>query len=185
MINLSLSTLYLLSLPLVLVVAAAGRLVFKKSFRSLFVWSLFLLYLLSVLKFTLLPMPLPSLLELLRPLAEGGPLRINFKPLWLGDRFVFLAKEQVLNIVMFVPFGFLFSFIVRARPGKVLLGSLIATVAIEVVQAILCLIIRYPYRVIDVNDVIYNFTGACIGLVLFKLGAFAGVKIANSIKAAL
>jgi glycopeptide antibiotics resistance protein len=184
MINMSLTTLYMFSLPLVLVVAVAGRLMFRWSRRSLIVGSLFTLYLLSVLKFTILPMPQPELVEDMRAVTSGGPLRVNFKPLWLAEHFIFLAEEQVLNILLFVPFGILFSFFVRARPGKVLLGGLVASIAIETLQLVLCLVIRYPYRVIDVNDVIYNFTGACFGFALFKIGTFAGRKLAGSMKAA-
>lgn len=177
MINMSLATLYMLSLPPVLITAAIARRVFRTSWRALWVRSLFVLYLLSVLKFTLLPMPMPSLAEDLRAIVPDAVLRVNYRPLWLGEHFVFLDIEQVLNILLFVPFGVLFGLLARGRTGITLLGGLIASAAIETLQLILCLVIGFPYRVIDVNDLIYNFAGACIGLGLLKIGSFAASKL--------
>lgn len=76
-----------------------------------------------------------------------------------------LADVQiVLNILLFVPFGFLLSHIRKLNGKQVVLHSFILSVIIEVIQPLL-----HYYRTSDITDVICNTFGGLIGYLLFKI----------------
>ncbi len=69
--------------------------------------------------------------------------------------------EFAANIVMFVPLGFLLTFVLRGERWMVLPIAFVTTVAIETGQAI-ALAARTP----SVLDIIANTAGACVGMLL-------------------
>ena len=76
------------------------------------------------------------------------------------------------NVALGGPFGFLYPFVFgssgwrqMARAG-VLFGS-----AIELTQLTISLLYGFAYRVIDVNDVLLNFTGVMLGYALLRATA--------------
>jgi glycopeptide antibiotics resistance protein len=181
MLDMSFKSLYLYSLPLFFVLLLMGKFLMKKSFEYIFFLSIFFFYMISVLKLTLLPIPLESLLANLR-LEQNALVLINYKPLWLSEHFSFLLREQLLNVLLLVPFGFLINYLFNDSTNKVIVIGLAFTLTIEFLQLVLCLFIRYPYRIIDINDIIYNFIGSCIGFVFFRLFSLVYVTYVEKYK---
>lgn len=80
-----------------------------------------------------------------------------------------IIRELALNTVLLVPFGFGLSFLVPFRAKAVVWLAPAVGVSIEAIQLVISLIIGYPYRVIDITDVIMNTLGFLIGYGLFRL----------------
>jgi glycopeptide antibiotics resistance protein len=76
------------------------------------------------------------------------------------------------NILLTIPFGFGLNFIRRLRPKDILWLSFAVGFGIESVQMLVTLILRYPYRVVDINDVWLNAVGVLIGYGLFRIFAW-------------
>lgn len=64
------------------------------------------------------------------------------------------------NIILFVPLGFFAYIIFKGNKIKTLLFCLATTLSVEIVQLML------PARLCDVDDLITNFAGSYIGLIL-------------------
>lgn len=78
----------------------------------------------------------------------------------IGSRLFF--KNVVGNLLMFVPFGFFTSYILRKIKLRwVFFITLIVSVTIELTQAQIG-------RVFDIDDVILNLLGGCIGYYIFS-----------------
>lgn len=73
----------------------------------------------------------------------------------------FRRLEYVANIVLFIPFGFILSFLFSRAAYLVFPAAFVTTVAIESIQA-LALFDRVP----TTTDVIANAAGACIGILI-------------------
>lgn len=99
--------------------------------------------------------------------------RSNFVPFFFGP---FATVESITyaikwNIVLTLPFGFCIGFITRIRWRDLLWLPLGVGVVIESSQLLVSLLIGIPYRVIDVNDVIFNAVGVILGYLIFRLFA--------------
>jgi glycopeptide antibiotics resistance protein len=119
---------------------------------------------------TLGPWPLPW--ANLTPLATIGQA-IRLGPDW--PQFWTLLG----NIAAFVPLGV---FVGLTRPERsswrrAFVLGLVATVAIEATQLGLSLLMGYPYRYADIDDVIANAAGALLGYGLFVVANGAGRSI--------
>ncbi len=64
------------------------------------------------------------------------------------------------NIVLFIPYGFLFSCCFQKHHKFTLLYGLVLSTLIEVLQL-------FSDRVTDINDIILNFSGILVGYLLF------------------
>lgn len=83
-----------------------------------------------------------------------------------------IAIKQILgNLIMFMPFGFLFAFFANKNQFlKCVIFALFFAVSIEFIQFILGVtFVGSQYRSIDVDDVILNTVGAILGYVIFKI----------------
>ncbi len=83
------------------------------------------------------------------------------------------------NVVLFVPLGFFLPLLNTRylRFTMTATGGLLVSVGIELVQlALLLMLIRR--RSVDVDDVILNVTGACLGYLVWR-GAYAIVRLRN------
>ncbi|MCM3697182.1 VanZ family protein [Microbacterium oleivorans] len=67
--------------------------------------------------------------------------------------------EFVANVALFVPFGVLLPLLLRRSLELVLPIAIVATVAIECMQALVL-----AQRVPSVLDIVANVTGACVGM---------------------
>ena len=101
--------------------------------------------------------------------------RINLVPFSEG-----LTQNGILNIIMTVPFGFLIPCIYKDISAKrMLLLSAFIGVIIESLQLGIALIAGFTFRIIDIDDVIFNFIGSIIGYGIYLLVGFC-VKLLHS-----
>lgn len=138
-------------------------------------FALFWLYLLFVASRTLFPIPI-STERLASPLDMQLFLwRVNLDPFFLDNipmtRAIFY--NFFFNTLLTVPVGLGLPYLLRSRWWHGLLLSPLVGVSIEAAQLFFILLIRYPYRVLDINDVLANTLGAWIGFVLY--GILAGI----------
>jgi len=89
----------------------------------------------------------------------------------------------VENIILTIPFGFGLNFIARVKTKNFILLAFALGAGIETVQLIVSLVLGYPYRTTDINDVIMNAAGVLLGYALFKV--FALLYLAATKKFAL
>ena len=96
--------------------------------------------------------------------------RINLIPFYYNSSgFLNEMLPGILqNILLTIPFGFGINFLTHIKSSHVFGLAVIIGVTLEFIQFILTLILQYPYRVIDINDVILNAIGVMIGYLLFR-----------------
>lgn len=81
------------------------------------------------------------------------------------------ARSIIANIVAFVPLGtFLGLFLERDRWTTVLAIAIAVGAVIEGAQFGLSLLMGFPYRVADVDDILLNVVGIALGYAAFRLG---------------
>jgi glycopeptide antibiotics resistance protein len=85
----------------------------------------------------------------------------------------------VYNILLTLPFGFGINFLTRMNVKKIISVSIFLGLGLEIAQLLLSLALRYPYRVVDINDAIINAFGVLLGYGLFKLFAWLYLLIAG------
>jgi glycopeptide antibiotics resistance protein len=73
------------------------------------------------------------------------------------------------NILLTIPFGFGINFIARVTPQIVFWLAITVGLIFEMLQLVISLIIRNPFRSVDINDVLLNATGVLLGNGIFKL----------------
>ena len=77
-------------------------------------------------------------------------------------------KQVILNIVMTVPFGFLYSNLKKnIGMSKVIVSTFLLSFTIEIIQLIMTVFLLH-YRSCDVTDLITNIIGGIIGFMLYK-----------------
>lgn len=146
-----------------------------KSGSYLFCFALFWMYLLLLVDLTLFPMPVITYnngLPWQQPTAQIIS-HVNFRPFNYGSRAahypLIIAYEIISNILLTVPFGFGIIFIAPPLAKKSPLWALAIGFIIEFSQLISVLICGMGYRVIDINNVIWNALGVLAGFGLFKV----------------
>lgn len=74
------------------------------------------------------------------------------------------------NIVMCIPYGVALPFLFSHK-NKILyvVDALLFPLAIELSQLIICIVSNSFYRTIDIDDIILNFSGILIGLLIYRL----------------
>lgn len=74
-----------------------------------------------------------------------------------------INMSSILNIIMFIPFGFLLPMVFAdyKQLNKVIILSIMTTVLIETMQF-------FTGRICDVEDIIMNISGAIVGFFLWK-----------------
>ncbi|HWC57753.1 MAG TPA: VanZ family protein [Candidatus Paceibacterota bacterium] len=96
--------------------------------------------------------------------VEGGR-SINLIPLaTLTTRDI---TTSLLNIALFVPFGFGLPFVTNLSLKKVVIAGALFSIGIELLQLVTGLVAHMTFRVADINDVLFNTLGVIIGYVLF------------------
>ncbi|NCB33599.1 MAG: VanZ family protein [Erysipelotrichia bacterium] len=71
-------------------------------------------------------------------------------------------QDIILNIVMMIPFGFLFPIITDRRVGRTVAAAFLLSLCIELFQPLIS-----TYRVADISDVIDNTLGGLIGYLIY------------------
>ncbi|MEK5105093.1 VanZ family protein [Cytobacillus sp. FSL M8-0252] len=137
----------------------------NKSNMYLFFFSVFSFYIMNVAKYTIFPIEIGT--EWVDYLRENRSFssNINFIPFKEQD-----LNQTLLNILLSIPFGFGLSYIKKVVNLKtIVLAGLTFSFSIEMTQLIISLLIGYPYRIIDINDIMANALGAVIGYAAFLL----------------
>ncbi|KQL41873.1 hypothetical protein AN960_01005 [Bacillus sp. FJAT-25509] len=149
---------------------------FKKDIVYLLFFSIMYIYLCTVLNYTQFPIYVSQTYKDI----IGLHLSINLVPL------INLTMEDfetsLLNVLMTIPFGFGLPFITKSTFKKIVLSGLLIGVTIESLQGIIGLLNGFTFRVVDINDVLFNFTGTLIGYSIFKLFSYLfklSIKKAN------
>ena len=78
-------------------------------------------------------------------------------------------REIYQNILLAIPFGFGVNFIARIKPRNILWLALGVGFTFEFVQLAISLIVRSPFRAVDINDLILNAIGVLIGYGIFRI----------------
>lgn len=152
---------------------------FKKKNLSLFkhiLVFLFAIYIITVFSVTMFPLPIQSSLirEIIKYHLYGENNIIPFKDILFMisyDDLHTIIKQIDGNILLLTPFGFLLPLIFNSCSfGRTLLFGFLFSVLIECSRFVMSLIIGYSYRTTDIDDVILNTIGVCLGhLILFVL----------------
>ena len=141
----------------------------KVSLPYLIFFTIFYVYIVKVLDYTLFQFQSLILLKYFMPdLILNGQTAgkaINLFPfitLTLQD-----LKTSLLNILLLIPFGFGLPFITNYLMKKIVVIGALFSITIEFVQLITGFMAKITFRVADINDVIFNTVGVAIGYVLF------------------
>jgi len=141
----------------------------KKSLAYLIFFTIFYVYIVKVLDYTLFQFQSLILLKHFMPdLILNGQTageEMNLLPLiTLTSQDL---KTSLLNILLLIPFGFGLPFITNCHMKKVVVMGALFSIVIEFLQLITGYVAKMTFRIADVNDVIFNTVGAAIGYILF------------------
>jgi glycopeptide antibiotics resistance protein len=150
----------------------------KHSLPYLIFFSIFWVYILFGLDKTFFPLQLNgNFVDVMRQ----APLfsQVNLVPFYFSKYGLSLAGYIVIldNILLTVPCGFGLNFLRQLRLKEALWLSMGVGLGIEAMQFVITLILRYPYRVVDINDVILNALGVLIGYALFRILAWLYLSV--------
>ena len=144
------------------------RLKKKKSLAYLIFFTIFYVYIVKVLDYTLFQFQSLVLLKHFMPNlilnGQAAGKSMNLIPLITLTHHD--LKTSLLNILLLIPFGFGLPFITNFRMKIVLIGALFSIV-IEFLQLITGLLAKITFRIADINDVIFNTVGVAVGYILF------------------
>lgn len=141
----------------------------KKSNLYLILFSLFFVYFFKILDYTLFQFQSLLLLKFFMPQlqlsGQSAEEAINLIP-------VLTLRPQdlttsLLNILLFVPFGLFLPLLTSFRMKKIVFLGMIVSIGIELLQFLTGDIARVTFRVMDINDVVFNTLGVILGYVLF------------------
>ena len=141
----------------------------KKSLAYLIFFTIFYVYIVKVLDYTLFQFQSLILLKHFMPeLILNGQTAgkdMNLIP------FITLTpqdlKTSLLNILLLIPFGFGLPFITNFRMKKIVVIGALFSILIEFLQLTTGRVAKITFRIADINDVIFNTAGAAIGYILF------------------
>jgi glycopeptide antibiotics resistance protein len=137
---------------------------------------LFFLYLWAVCAYVICPLPIGSdLVDYMRKIDKWGE-RLNLIPTFFDDNFYFDDPNVTDNFLLGVPFGLGLPFVVAAknRATKRVLGIVFGFAAgLELIQlGISAVFYGFPYRSVDIDDVLIVFAGTLFGYGVFRAGAY-------------
>ncbi|MCR00444.1 VanZ family protein, partial [Listeria monocytogenes] len=131
-------------------------------------------YACGVIKYTIFPLMLnPFLIEDTKIFVTGPYMNLipfnSISEMFIAGR-ESAAFQIVANIIMFVPLGMLLPLCYPKLKWKSVFAiSFIATVGIELAQLLQDLIYQSPFKFVDIDDVILNFSGGIIGYMIFVM----------------
>ncbi len=136
----------------------------SKSFSYLLFFSIFWIYLMSVVSVVAFPFPVGISNPDFKP-------SINLIPFYFGRcEMINLCMRDIFdNILLTVPFGFGISFIFRFKPNNITWLAMTVGFSFEITQLIISFIFKSAFRSVDINDVILNATGVLVGYGIFRI----------------
>jgi len=151
----------------------------KRSFSALIIFSIFWVYLLFALDKVFFPMEISG--SFADEMRQHTPIlaRVNIVPFQFGRYGLTVGGliSGLNNILLTVPFGFGLNFISRVTWKDFLKISVILGLGVELTQLLISLLLRYPYRVVDINDSIFNAMGVLLGYGLFRIFAWIYIGV--------
>ena len=126
--------------------------------------TLMYIYITMVLYVTLMPLPIPFLNgtnNLFLETANIIPFR-NLRLNYYGS-----IREILLNVIMMIPFGFLFPIIKKSGILKTVAMCFLFSLAIEIAQLLSAFWGALSSRTFDVTDLITNTSGGLLGYLFF------------------
>ena len=156
----------------------------KHNYSYLLFFSIFWIYLIFGIDKVFFPIEVSGIFAdsmRQRPILSS----VNLIPFYFGQ-YGLTARgltSYAYNILLTLPFGFGLNFITRVYFKALPKISVIIGLGIEFIQLIISLLLRYPYRVIDINDSLFNIIGILIGYGLFKVFARMYLKMTQRSKA--
>ncbi len=137
---------------------------FKKTNTYLLFFTIFFIYLCNVFNHTQLPIVINE--DMRREIGQNVWRDMNLIPLNFNNLSII---PSLLNILLTIPFGFGISFIAKVRFKQVALLGVLLGVTLEILQLITALTVGFTFRYVDINDVIFNFSGVILGYLIFKV----------------
>lgn len=134
-----------------------------KSFVFLLFFTIFFVYFVKVLDYTQFPMFFTQSMR--ETYGQTVWKTMNFIPLFTLN--FSAVKTSLLNVLITIPFGFGLPFITNFRMRRVITAGLFFSITLEILQLMTALIAGFTFRIVDINDVIFNTIGAALGYLLF------------------
>ena len=148
-----------------LILAVLCKKIFNKNFKEIIALLLICFYFILIIYKTQFPIFINN--EVMESDLGGIKLGRDVNLIPFKD---FAHMTSLLNIVMFIPIGFLQGFVVKNNWKKTIIVGFILSLVIESSQLLVNMLIGYNFRTFDVNDLIFNTIGALIGyLILFGI----------------
>lgn len=166
--------LYIISIPIYIILIVIF-LIKKIKLKNILIYTIFYIYIISLLAVTLFPIPIAWLKEISKYVTDTN----NFIPLnsildiILNKNLPLIVKfKQVIwNIIIFIPLWFLVPFIWKNKNNfkQALFIWVLWTILIETTQFIISIILGFNYKVTDIDDIILNTLGFIIWFYIFRL----------------
>ena len=153
----------------------------KRSPAGLIFFAAFWLYMTLLIGGTLFPIDLSADTRAIMQRELTFAERMNLIPFYFGPYGSLWRSRYMLlsNILLTVPFGFGIGFVTRVRPRDLRWLPWAVGFGIEGAQLGIGLLLGYPYRVLDINDVLMNALGVLVGYGLFWLLAMLALWLAR------
>ena len=145
------------------------RLKKKKSLVYLIFFTIFYVYIVKVLDYTLFQFQSLLLLKHFMPdlILHGQTVGKNMNLIPLITLTPEDLKTSLLNILLLIPFGFGLPSITNFRMKKIVVIGALFSIVIEFLQLITGFMAKITFRIADINDVIFNTVGVAAGYILF------------------
>jgi glycopeptide antibiotics resistance protein len=158
------------------------RLKKKKSLAYLIFFTIFYVYIVKVLDYTLFQFQSLILLKQFMPdlILNGQAVGKDLNLIPIITLTPQDLKTSLLNILLMMPFGFGLPFITNYRMKKIVVIGALFSIVIELIQLITGFIAKITFRIADVNDVIFNTVGVAIGYMLFVGFVYAYRRISHN-----
>lgn len=134
----------------------------RKNLSELFILTLFFVYLVLVIKYTQYPIIFDDVY-----VEDFKEYTVNYNLVPL----ISLTGEDVmtslLNIILFLPFGFLYFIISKFSYRKTIVIGFFTSLFIEIIQLIIAIYTKVYFRVTDINDIIFNVSGVLLGIICY------------------
>ncbi len=125
-------------------------------------FTIFFVYIIATLQYTQFPI---YLTESIRAYGQNVWTTMNLIP------FAGLEHQDLmtsaLNILLTIPFGFGLPFVTYMRFRSVVIAGVFFSVIVEILQILSALIVGHTFRIVDINDVIFNTLGVAVGYAIF------------------
>lgn len=147
------------------------RLKRKKEITNIYLlfFTVFFIYMVGVLSVTIFPIPIDPFMKEVMQNETTFLKSVILVPFIFNNPGYISNPQMVLNIILSVPFGFGISYVKYINSRKLIIYGLSFGIVIEMLQLIISIMLGFVYRVVDVNDVIFNCVGVVLGYMIFVM----------------